>query len=111
MTGLPSPNNRYRAEPADARIVIALDAMTLIYQRRSGITHIVADPVPQILEAMGAAPCDPALIAARLSARYDLGVAAEAKAIIAARLLELAKLGLVEELGLVELIDADYRDA
>lgn len=111
MTGLPSPKNCYIAEPADARIVVALDAMTLIYQRRSGITHIVADPVPQILEAMGAAPCDPSLIAARLSARYDLGDAAEAEAVIAARLAELAELGLVKELGLVASVDADYRDA
>jgi PqqD family protein of HPr-rel-A system len=104
MTGLPSPQNCYLAEPADARIVVALDAMTLIYQRRSGITHIVADPVPQILEAMGAAPCDPALIAARLSAHYDLGDAVEAKAVIAARLAELAGLGLVQHV-------ADNRDA
>lgn len=109
MTGLPSPKNRYRSEPADARIVVALDEMTLIYQRRSGITHIVADPVPQILEAMGAgtdnAPCDPALIAARLAADYDLGDPAEAQAAIAARLAELA------ELGLVALVDADIGDA
>jgi PqqD family protein of HPr-rel-A system len=104
MTGLPSPQSCYRAEPADARVVIALDEMTLIYQRRSGITHIVADPVPQILEAMGAAPCDSALIAARLSAHYDLGDAAEAKAVIAARLSELAQLGLVQHV-------ADNRDA
>ncbi len=105
MTGLPLPNNHYLAEAADARIVIALDEMTLIFQRRSGITHIVADPVPQILEAMGAAPCDIAAIAARLSARYDLGDPAQVKAIIGARLAELA------ELGLVALVDADYRDA
>ncbi len=115
MTGLPSPKNRYRAEPADARIVVALDAMTLIYQRRSGITHIVADPVPQILEAMAtgtdSAPCDIALIAARLSALYDLGDADEAKAVIAARLAELAELGLVEELDLAELAGADDSDA
>jgi PqqD family protein of HPr-rel-A system len=109
MTGLPLPNNHYLAEAADARIVIALDEMTLIFQRRSGITHIVADPVPQILEAMttgnDSAPCDIAAIAARLSARYDLGDPAQVKAIIGARLAELA------ELGLVALVDADYRDA
>ena len=57
----------YKAEPALDRIVHSLDMMTLIYQRRSGITHIVADPVPQILDVMGDMPCDVALISARIS--------------------------------------------
>ena len=47
MTGPQSPT--YRAEPVDQLLVEPLDAMTLIYQRRSGITHIVAEPVPEIL--------------------------------------------------------------
>jgi PqqD family protein of HPr-rel-A system len=93
-----SLNIHYLAEAADARIIWPLDQMTLIYQRRSGITHIVADPVPQILHAMGDGPCDAALIAARMSAQYDLGDTAQARAIIAARLAELAQLGLVEQL-------------
>ena len=88
----------YKAEPALDRIVHSLDMMTLIYQRRSGITHIVADPVPQILDVMGDMPCDVALISARMAARYDLGDAQEANAIISARLEELAELGLVERL-------------
>jgi PqqD family protein of HPr-rel-A system len=86
----------YRAEPASERIVQPLDMMTLIYQRRSGVTHIVAEPVPEILAAMGNDVCDAALIAARLAANYDLGNAQEARAVIAARLAELATLGLVE---------------
>jgi hypothetical protein len=52
MTGTTAPI-QYRAEPANERIIMPLDAMTLIYQRRSGITHIVAEPVPEILAAMG----------------------------------------------------------
>ena len=47
------PQTLYKAESADARIVEPLDMMTLIYQRRSGITHMVGEPVPQMLEAMG----------------------------------------------------------
>jgi PqqD family protein of HPr-rel-A system len=97
MTGVPNITICYVAEAADARIVMPLDQMTLIYQRRSGITHIVADPVPQILHAMGDGECDAALIAARLSAQYDLGDAAQARAVIAARLAELAQLGLVQQ--------------
>jgi PqqD family protein of HPr-rel-A system len=89
----------YRAESADSRIVQALDEMTLIYQRRSGITHIVAEPVPQILEAMGDTPCDAEALYASLSKQFDLGDAAAAKEIIAARLEELAELGLVDRVG------------
>ena len=73
-----------------------LDAMSLIYQRSSGITHIVAEPVPEILGVMGDDACDVALIAARLAAQFDLGNALDARAIIAERLEELAALGLVE---------------
>jgi PqqD family protein of HPr-rel-A system len=101
MTGQLNPNSLFRAEPATGRIILPLDQMTLIYQRRSGITHIVADPVPQILAAMANgtddAPCDAALIVARLSAHYDLGEATQARAVIAARLAELAQLGLIEQ--------------
>jgi PqqD family protein of HPr-rel-A system len=88
----------YRAEPADMRIHDTLDAMTVIFQRRSGITHIVAEPVPQILAAMGDDPCDGALIAARLQAQFDLGDRKTAHDIICARLEELALLGLVERI-------------
>ena len=95
MTGTIAPM-QYRAEPANERIIMPLDAMTLIYQRRSGITHIVAEPVPEILAAMGEDVVDAPLLAARLGAQFDLGDSIEAKAIIAARLEELAALGLVE---------------
>ncbi len=95
MTGTVAPT-QYRAEPANERIIMPLDAMTLIYQRRSGITHIVAEPVPEILAAMGGDVVDAALLAARLAAQFDLGDGIEAKAIITARLKELAALGLVE---------------
>lgn len=89
----------YRAEPADMRIVQTLDAMTVIFQRRSGITHIVADPIPQILAAMSDDPCDGALIAARLQAQFDLGDRKTAHDIICARLEELASLGLVDRVN------------
>lgn len=96
MTGPASPDTKYRAEPAEARILRPLDVMTLVYQRRSGITHIVAEPVPQILEAMGEEPCSAAQIAERLSHEFDLGDAENAEKVIADRLVELATLGLVE---------------
>jgi PqqD family protein of HPr-rel-A system len=97
MAGL--PNIQYRAEPADERLIEPLDAMTLIYQRRSGITHIVAEPVPQILAAMGSDTVDVALVAARLATKFDLGDASDARAVITARLEELASLGLIEKVA------------
>ncbi|MEP7350340.1 MAG: HPr-rel-A system PqqD family peptide chaperone [Sphingorhabdus sp.] len=89
----------YQAESADQRLVQPLDVMTLIYQRRSGITHIVAEPVPEMLEAMGDDAVDAAALVERLTGSFDLGEAAEAEAVITARLEELAELGLVERVS------------
>lgn len=92
-----SSERQYRAEKAQDIIVRPLDVMTLIYQRRSGITHIVAEPVPQILEVMGADSVTVPEIAQRLAANFDLdNDAADIVAVIADRLEELAALGLVE---------------
>jgi PqqD family protein of HPr-rel-A system len=89
----------YQAEPASARIVEPLDMMTLIYQRRSGITHMVGEPVPQMLDAMGGDAVDAVTLAARLAASFDLGGQDDAAALIAERLEELAELGLVERVA------------
>ena len=96
---MPVPTALYIAEPADQRLIEPLDAMTLIYQRRSGITHMVAEPVPEILAAMGSDAVSAAILVVRLSAQFDLGDASEAEAVIEARLLELAELGLVERVA------------
>lgn len=86
---------QYRAEPTDSLLIEPLDAMTLIYHRRSGITHMVAEPVPEMLAAMADDSVDAATLVARLSATFDLGEAEQAKTVIAARLEELADLGLI----------------
>jgi PqqD family protein of HPr-rel-A system len=96
MAGLQSPI--YKAEPADQLLTVPLDAMTAIYQRRSGITHILAEPVPEILAAMGEDAVDAVVIAKRLAAQFEFD-AEDAEAIVAARLEELAMLGLVERIG------------
>jgi PqqD family protein of HPr-rel-A system len=93
MAGPQSPN--YKAEPADQLLVEPLDAMTLIYQRRSGITHIVAEPVPEILAVMGDDIVSAGEVADRLARAFDLD-ATDAVDVVAARLDELAQLGLVE---------------
>jgi PqqD family protein of HPr-rel-A system len=91
-----NPKQLYKAETADMRIVEPLDMMTLIYQRRSGITHMVGEPVPQMLAAMAGDAVDAPMLVARLADSFDLGEAEAAIALIAERLEELAELGLVE---------------
>lgn len=88
------PGPVYRADPATYRRQIALDTLDLIYHRTSGITHIVAEPVPQILAALDGGAADAAEVARRLAALHDMDIA-EAVPIVAARLAELEAAGLV----------------
>lgn len=73
--------------------VVPLDEMTLIYHRASGQTHVVAPPVPELIEVLDESPADVATLLARLGDRFDLGDP-DALA-LAARLDELANIGLV----------------
>jgi len=80
-----------------------LDAMTLVYHRPSGITHMVVDPVPQILEVMAGETMDAKAVAQKLSETFDLGTAGldtteQVLPVITERLEEMASLGLVEQL-------------
>jgi PqqD family protein of HPr-rel-A system len=87
----------YRAEDAANLIIKPLDDLSLIYHRRSGTTHIVGSPVPEMLGAMGCDLLGVEEILERLSQQFELGDEAESLlAIVAARLEELAALGLVE---------------
>jgi len=88
--------SHYRAAaPATLRIV-PLDALTLIYHRSSGITHIVDAPVPEIIEALGEEALGIDALLARLSDQFDL-TDADPMA-LAIRLDELVVAGLVERL-------------
>ena len=81
---------------AERRDPVPLDALTLIYHRASGITHIVDSPVPEILETLSTAPLAAPDLLARLAERFDL-VDADPLA-LAVRLDELAAVVLVEQL-------------
>jgi PqqD family protein of HPr-rel-A system len=43
---------RYRAPLPDGLAVVELDALVVVFHRASGITHLVAPPVPELLELM-----------------------------------------------------------
>lgn len=94
--------SRYAPEPPDARLVHVLDPVTLVYHRRSGVTHLLTEPAPQILDALDAiGPADAAGVVAYLSKRFDLTAEGgeSAEALIEARLEELAALGLIRVEG------------
>ena len=82
----------YRAAAPAALRTVALDGLTLVYHRASGITHLLSAPAPEILETL-AEPMDLVTLHARLGERFELagGVAA-----LEARLAELVAAGLVE---------------
>lgn len=46
---------RFLAEPAASVRTVRLDTLTAIYHRRSGQTHVVAEPLPEILELLAKA--------------------------------------------------------
>lgn len=94
---------RYRPPSGDDCRIRPLDALTLIYHRPSGQTHLVAPPVPEILAVMAGEVLDAAEVAARLADRFELDSGEDPAAIVAARLDELAELGLVKRLSSQEM--------
>lgn len=92
--------SRYRADHVAQLLVRPLEDLTLIYHRRSGVTHMVTSPVPEILAVMGRDALSAAQILARLSYTYDLEAedAESIEAVLDARLEELVALGLAERL-------------
>ena len=70
--------------------------ITLVYQRRSGITHMVTEPMPQILTAFGDDVLTIDELTQRLADQFDLGDdPINTQSILSARLQELEALGLV----------------
>ncbi|WP_299326892.1 HPr-rel-A system PqqD family peptide chaperone [Parasphingopyxis sp.] len=85
----------FRADPPEARRMVMLDGVALIFHRPSGLTHIVAPPAPQILEALGEGDASPDTLLERLQRDYDFGAADDLAAALDARLAELETAGLV----------------
>ncbi|MEA3031429.1 MAG: hypothetical protein QOG13_2754 [Sphingomonadales bacterium] len=81
----------YIADPESAVRSVELDGLTALFHEPSGMTHIVAPPAPQILDALREGPADAAELLRRLRARFDF----EGEEAIHARLDELETAGLV----------------
>lgn len=88
----------YSAISADRLKRVDLGAFEAAYDRQSGITHLLADPAPALLDILGETHIGLDAICRRLQRDYDLVGEGEADLsdIVAARLDELADLGLVE---------------
>lgn len=84
---------RYRAAPAPALLARPLDALTAIYHRPSGRTHVVAAPVPELLALLADRTMTISEVLAALTAGYDVSDADEER--LAARLAEMEAAGLV----------------
>ncbi|HMG46322.1 MAG TPA: HPr-rel-A system PqqD family peptide chaperone [Allosphingosinicella sp.] len=81
----------YIADPASSVTSIALDGLIVLFHAPSGMTHIVAAPAPEILEALREGPADAAELLRRLRARFEF----DGDEAIHARLGELEAAGLV----------------
>ncbi len=88
----PPPSPRFGGPPSGALAFFPLDTLTAVYDRRSGATHLVAEPLPALLAALDEGSADAAALLGRLAERF--AVAGDADA-LAARLDELAALGLI----------------
>jgi PqqD family protein of HPr-rel-A system len=77
----------YAADPPDCLRIVPLDSLTVIYHRRSGQTHVVAEPMPEIMAALQDGPIHLAALGAKLDVE-DIPA-------LTARLDELAEIGLV----------------
>ena len=82
----------YIADRKELSRRVELDGLTALFHAPSGMTHIVAPPAPEILDALADAPADAGALTARLSERFELEGGEEA---MAARLQELEAAGLV----------------
>lgn len=90
-------SRNYRIADANGLVFHDLDGMMAIFQRASGITHIVSDPVPAIIEVMGDQIMDADAIVRALLQHFDLESGVDAANIVLARLEDLCSLGVTEQ--------------
>ena len=85
----------YFAEPYAAHPAVATMDMVLLFHRASGETHLLAEPMPDMLTLLGDAPDTIDGLTARLCEQIGVAVDEEARTVVAHRLDELEAVGLV----------------
>lgn len=87
-------------DPAELTPPVELESFVAVYHRRSGATHLLCEPAPEILDILRQGDADAATVRARLDHLYGLEAddGGEIAAVVEARLDELAALGLVRRL-------------
>lgn len=74
----------------------AIDGMTLVFHRPSGMTHFLDSLAPEMLALLAETPMSAEALGRRLCAQLGMLYDDEASAVIAARLDELTASGLVQ---------------
>jgi PqqD family protein of HPr-rel-A system len=82
------------ADSSEAVRIIEMDGLAALFHRPSGMTHILAPPAPQILQALAGDAADSGELLRRIGERFDLE-GEDSEAAVAARLAELEAAGLV----------------
>jgi len=85
----------FATDPEAQVSAVELDGLSVLFHAPSGMTHIVAAPAPQILDALRIGPADAGELLARLRAWYDFESDDEVADAVDARLEELEAAGLV----------------
>lgn len=75
--------------------LVPLDGLTALYHRASGATNLLAEPMPQILAALGGDRLTIDALMTALIAQHDIATDLHARAALVARLEELSALGIV----------------
>ncbi len=84
----------YSADPPEMLRRVELDGLTALFHVPSGMTHIVAPPAPQILDALGQGPANADELLARIAQAFEI----DAPDGLGPRLDELEAAGLVRRL-------------
>lgn len=86
----------WRAAPAPDLRCEPLGTLTLVYDRRSGQTHLLASPLPEILDTLGREALTIPALAKCLAERFDVEGEGDALTLLVARVDELAAMGLAD---------------
>ncbi len=86
---------RFCADAPEHFRLAQLDTFAALFHRRSGITHVISEPVPEILAALATNPQTLDELIANLSTAHEFEPGEDVRVVLAERLTELEAAGLV----------------